>query len=285
MLIGKLLNPKVDYVFKRIFGQVGNEDITAALISSILNKKVSNIKLDSNPILEKDLMDDKIGILDIKAKIDNSINCDIEMQVVDRKNIKKRILFYWSKMYSKSLKAGQDYSKLEKSIVILISNYQLEGLEDIQKYISKWNIREEEYSKIVLTDVMDIYIIELPKFKKYKEKTGNKELNLWIKFIENPEVIDKMKEENKEVQKAKEVLEEISNNEREAYLAELREKYIMDQKDIEAAGIDKGLKQGLKQGEINTKLSIAKKMKEDHIDINIISKYTDLTIEEIENIN
>ena len=45
----------------------------------------------------------------------------------------------------------------------------------IQKYISKWNIREEEYSQIVLTDVMDIYIIELPKFKRYKEKTENKE--------------------------------------------------------------------------------------------------------------
>ena len=281
MLIGKLLNPKIDYVFKRIFGHVGNEDITTALLSSILNKRVSDLKLDTNPIMERDLMDDKIGILDIKAKIDNNINCDIEMQVVDRKNIKKRILFYWSKMYSKSIKTGQDYSKLEKSIVILISNYELEGLENIEKYISKWNIREEEYSKIVLTDVMDIYIIELPKFKSYKEKTENKELNLWIKFIESPEVIDKMSEENKEIKKAKEVLEEISNDEREEYLAELREKYIMDQKDIEAAGIDKGLK----QGERNTKLSIAKKMKEKKVHINIISECTGLTVEEINNLN
>lgn len=99
-IIGKLLSPKLDYVFKRIFGYVGNEEITASLISSILKRKVTNIKLDNNTILEKDLLDDKIGILDIRAKIDDVINCNIEMQIVDTKNIENRLLFYWSKMYN-----------------------------------------------------------------------------------------------------------------------------------------------------------------------------------------
>lgn len=276
MTIAKLLNPKLDYVFKRIFGYVGNEKITCSLLSSILNKKVSDLQLDCNPILEKDLIDDKIGILDIKAKIDNDINCDIELQVVDRKNIKKRILFYWSKMYNKSIKGGKDYSKLEKGIVILISDYEIEGLEEVKKYISKWSIREEEYRKIVLTDVMEIYIIELPKFKKYSKKKGQEELDEWIKFIENPEVIT-MNESNKEIKEAKKVLEEISKDEREVYLADLREKYIMDQKDIEAAGYDKGIK--------DEKILIAKKLLKENIDIQTISKVTDLSVEEIRNLN
>ena len=181
MYIAKLLNPKIDYVFKRIFGHVGNEDITTELISSIIRRKVSDLKIDNNPILEKDMLDDKIGILDIKAKIDNNINCDIEMQVVDRRNIEKRILYYWSKMYHSSIKSGKDYNYLQKAIVILIADYEIEGLKEIKKYITKWNIREEEYSKIILTEVMEIYIIELPKFKKYGEK--NSVLNLWIKLI------------------------------------------------------------------------------------------------------
>ena len=120
----QLLNPKIDYVFKRIFGQIGNEDITASLISSIVGKEITNVELDNNTILEKDLFDDKVGILDIKVKIDNHINCDVEMQVVDKKNIEKRILFYCSKMYVQSIKAGKDYMDLEKSIAILISNYE-----------------------------------------------------------------------------------------------------------------------------------------------------------------
>ena len=43
-----------------------------------------------------------------------------------------------------------------------------------------------------------------------------------------------------EIEKAKQILEEISENEHERCLTELREKYILDQKDIEAYGYEKG---------------------------------------------
>ncbi len=228
------------------------------------------------------MLDDKMGILDIKAKIDNSVNCDIEMQIVDRRNIEKRILYYWSKMYSSSIKSGGKFRDLQKGIIILISDYELNSLQEIKKYITKWNIREEEYSKIILTDVIEFYILELPKFKKYHQNTSNTELDSWIKFIEELEVNDMndTSENTKAIQKAKKVLEEISQDEHERYLAELREKYIMDQAAIEEAGYDKGFKAAIEQS--NKKiLSIAKKLKEQSIDIEIISKLTGLTIDEI----
>ena len=261
-------------MFKRIFGHIGNEDITASLINSIVEKQITNVKLDNNTILEKDLFDDKVGILDIRAKLSNNINCNIEMQLVDKKNIEKRILFYWSKMYSSSIKAGEDYDNLEKTIVILISDYELDSLKKIPKYQTKWQIREEEYHKIILTDVMELYIIELPKFVKYSEKNekDDKEKNLWLKFIENPEVV-KMSE-NAEIQKAQRELEKISNDEHERYLAELREKYIMDQKATEDAGYDKGKKAGI--------IEMAKEMLKRGLDIKMICDITKLTKEEIE---
>ena len=202
-------------------------------------------------------------------------------------------------MYNMSIKEGEDYSTLEKGIVILISDYELESLKEIEKYITKWNIREEEYQKIILTDVMEIYIIELPKFEKYEKKTKNNILNSWVKFINNPEVKD-MEENNKELKKAQKVLEEISQDEHERYLAELRQKYIMDQKAIEDAGYDKGLKdglergieqgieqgikQGIKQGEKKQNEIIAKKMKKQNLDIKVISEITGLSTKEIEKI-
>ena len=277
----KLLNPKNDYVFKRLFGSVGNETITKNLLSCILQQNITDVQLDCNPILEKNLLDDKVGILDIKAKIDNTTNIDIEMQVTDHKNIEKRILFYLSKMYTKTIKKSQDYSSLEKCIAILITNYNIDIIKNIPKYISKWSIREEEYQKIVLTDVMEIYIIELNKFKDYKEKSNHNSLNSWIEFIESPEVVDMS---NKEIQKAKKVLEEISQDEHEQYLAELREKYIMDQKAIEDAGYDKGLKAGLEQGITHGIKQIAKKMLNEKIDLDTISRITGLSIQELENL-
>ena len=286
----KLLNIKTDYVFKRVFGYKGNEQITKNFLSCILGQKVSDIELEKNPILEKDLIDDKVGILDIKAEINKSTNVDIEMQIIDKKNSAKRILFYCSKLFIKSLKSGKDYNSLKKTISILIADYELDELKEVRKYLTKWNIREEDYSKIILTDAMEIYIIEIGKFKKYQGTKRYKELDSWIKFIENPEVIDMS---NKEIVMAKKVLDEISQDEHERYLAEMREKYILDQNATEAAGYDKGLKEGHKKGieegikeghekgVEEGKKEIAKKMLEEKLDLGLIEKVTNISKEEL----
>ncbi len=134
------------------------------------------------------------------------------------------------------------------------------------------------YENIVLTDDIEFYIIEIPKLKKYMNNTA---LADWVKFIINPNVINM---ENEEVKKAKEVLDELSQNEHERRLAELREKYIMDQKATEAAGYDKGLERGLKQGAKNKTIELAKKLKDKGVDINLINETTGLSIEEINNL-
>ena len=183
-------------------------------------------------------------------------------------------------------------------------------MKEVRKYLTKWNIREEDYSKIILTDAMEIYIIEIGKFKKYKGTERYKELDSWIKFIENPEVIDMS---NKEIVMAKKVLDEISQDEHERYLAEMREKYILDQNATEAAGYDKGLKEGIKQGieeghkkgieegikeghkkgikegikeghekgVEEGKKEIAKKMLEEKLDIELIEKVTNISKEDL----
>lgn len=81
-----------DYTFKRLFGHKGNEEITKGLLSIILQKKINEIDLDKNKILEKDLLTEKIGVLDVRAIIDGDVNCDIEVQIVDYKDIQERIL-------------------------------------------------------------------------------------------------------------------------------------------------------------------------------------------------
>jgi hypothetical protein len=55
----ELLKPTNDYVFKRIFGYIGNEDITKDFLNSIMDEEVTKVKLDCKEILEQDLQDDK----------------------------------------------------------------------------------------------------------------------------------------------------------------------------------------------------------------------------------
>lgn len=282
MHIKDLLNPKIDYVFKRIFGYTGNEAITKGLVSSIIPDHINEITVDCNPITEKDLIDDKVGILDIKAKLNNNTNCNIEMQILDRKNIEKRILYYWSKMYSSSIKSGGKFENLERSIVILFTDYNLDLLKEIPEYVTKWNIREEKYHHLVLTDVLEIYIIELNKAEDFLNDS-NSLLDSWLKFINNPKAVSDM--DNKEIKQAKKVLEEISQDEHERYLTELREKYIMDQYAIEDRAYDKGMEAGIQQGIRQAQIDIVKKMKNSKIDISTISEITGLSKDEIEKIN
>ena len=48
---------------------------------------------------------------------------------------------------------------------------------------------------------MEFYIIELPKYEKYKKKTNNIKLNNWIRFIKEPGGINMG--DDKTIQKAK----------------------------------------------------------------------------------
>lgn len=204
------------------------------------------------------------------------------MQFVDQKNIEKRILFYLSKMYGSNLRKGQNYNKLRKCIAILFTNFKLDILKDIPKYMTTWTFREEKNPDIILTDDMEIYIIELPKVQQY---IGNSKLDAWVNFInkvgdfEMDENIDEgMKETLKQIKKAKKVLEEISNDEHERYLAHLREKYILDQRNLIETGYDRGFEQGCKQ----EKIEIAKEMKNQNYAIEEIQKITKLTKDEIQ---
>ena len=176
----------------------------------------------------------------------------------------------WSKLYSSSIKSGSDYSNLQKTVIILFADYELDSLKEIDKFVTKWNLREKDFPKIILTNVLEVYIIELPKLH---DNDMNSELTNWVKFIKNPEVID-MNETNKQIKKAKEILEEISSDEHERYLADLREKYILDKNSLENWAREEGHRK--------EKMEIAKKMKNKQIDITTIIELTGLTQEEIE---
>ena len=87
-------------------------------------------------------------------------------------------------------------------------------------------------------------------------------------------------ENNKEIKEATIEIVKMSQDEKIRKLAELREKTIMDEKEA----FDAGKEDGIQQGELQTKINIARNMKNKKIDINIIVEVTGLTKEEIEKI-
>ena len=66
-----------DFIFKKVFGKKGNESILKNLLEAILKIKIEKIEIQPEVKLEKDLIDDKTGVLDVKAIIDEKIAIDI----------------------------------------------------------------------------------------------------------------------------------------------------------------------------------------------------------------
>lgn len=266
----KMLSPKLDIVFQALFGDVGSEKITGKFLQSILKQEVSEVDLSQNIVLRREQEDDKLGILDIIAKVNEKEYCNIEMQLVDTGEIRERILYYWSKIYARQLEKGQKYRELEKTIVILIANFEIKGLEDL-KYHTEWKIMDKETQKVILTDKFELRIIELPKIKEEEQE----ELIDWLLFLENPqsERVKTKMEENEELKEAVEKLEGMSEDDYMQRIADLREKAILDYN----SGMGNALRKGIKKGKLET----AKKMLEKGMDIDTIIEVTGLSKEEI----
>ena len=274
--------PKMDIIFQAIFGEVGSENITKDFLEKILKRKIEKISLDKNPILRRELKDDKLGVLDVVTELDGKEKCNIELQLIDKNNIIERMLYYWSKMYTRQIKAGEDYDKLEKTIVILIADFNIKGLEEVE-YHSTWKIIEtNSVKKLILTDKFELDIIELSKIKG-KENEKDQLLD-WLIFLENPEserVVRKM-EENENLKEAVEKLDRISEDEKMQRIIELREKAIRDEHAIYDKGLDDGIEEGKAKGAREKQIEIAKSMLKENMDIEIIIKITGLTKQEIE---
>ena len=277
--------PTNDFFFKKIFGSAGSEKITKSLLEAILKIDITAIDLDKNPITEKEVLDDKLGVMDIRLEINGNIDCDVEMEMVNRGNIEIRLMRYVSKIFIRGLKVGEDYIEAKDSIAILVANFELAKHKDVKKILTEYEMREKDYGNIVLTDKIKVYILELPKIERMKSEDKN--LNLWIKFIkdlevkklaDNKEKDEKLEETIKAIQEAKEKYEELCQDEHARYIAELREKYVEETASVRQMGYE----EGLETGQEKEKKKTAKIMKDKKYSIDEIMQITELSKEEIE---
>ena len=295
----ELLKPKCDIVFQALFGE-NKDNITQSLISDILGEKVEIIDIKTDSTITRKYPNDKAGRLDLKTKFKDGTICQIEMQMSDDDNIIKRILYYWSKTYSKQLKIGEHYNELKKTIGIVITNYEVKELKEIEELDTKWKIISDKNDKKILTDDLELHIIEIPKARRILEKDKYNRIAQWLMFLDDPntERVEEIMKENEEVKKANGVLHEMSEDEELQWLAELREKWDLDERSARQSAIDRGLaegrerglkegleegiKEGIKEGRKEGINEIAKRLKQMNMKIEDIQKATGLTKEEIE---
>ncbi|MES9785076.1 Rpn family recombination-promoting nuclease/putative transposase, partial [Bacillus thuringiensis] len=158
-----LVNLRVDYAFKRLFGVEGNEDILIGFLNAVLqssiDEEITSLHLD-DPHLPREQKDDKLSILDLRATLNSGIKINIEIQVRDKKDMIERSLFYWSGMYYSQMTQGMKYTELRPTICINIVDFILFPEEkEFHNVNTVMNIK----SKRIITENMQLHFLEIPK--------------------------------------------------------------------------------------------------------------------------
>ena len=119
MIIG--IDPTVDYAFKHLFGRDSTRPILIDVLDSVLapptGHEIRDLEL-LNPFNSKEAFDDKLSILDIKARDQTGRQFNVEMQMLAFRYYDKRILYYAAKLHQQQLHEGEDYLTLKPTISI-----------------------------------------------------------------------------------------------------------------------------------------------------------------------
>ena len=253
-----LLNPKIDFVFKKIFGSEEHPEILISFLNAVLKPKKPIVSVEiKNSDLEKEYIEDKFSRLDVKALTSNKEIINIEIQLKNEYNMIQRSLYYWSKLYEEQLSEGDRYDKLSRTVCINILDFKY--LKN-DRFHNGYRLKEIETNE-ELTDLQEIHFIEIPKLKKFESTEEIVDLlEGWVEFLRDPEseVIRKLEMSNKEIREAKDELYRLSRNSKERELYYLREKSLRDEISALANAKEKGLKEGLKQGLFEGKLESAR---------------------------
>jgi predicted transposase/invertase (TIGR01784 family) len=276
----KFADVKNDIAFRKIFGNENKKEVLISFLNAILDfeekHKITDVTI-LNPYQLPKFRDGKATIIDVKAKDQSGREFIVEMQVADALGFSKRVLYYTSQGYVSQIDRGEFYDKLNPTIFIGILDFEL---SKNPKYISRHRILDVETGEQIIED-MEFSFIELPKFTIAKKDLKTL-VEKWVFFIKEAETFDVIPDEIDDAG-LRSAFEQAntqtwSAEELEAYdYAGLRETE-------DRLRLAKAMEEAKKEGKEEKELEIAKQMKADGIDREIIKKYTGLSDEEIDSL-
>jgi predicted transposase/invertase (TIGR01784 family) len=283
-------NPRVDFAFKKLFAS--DLDSLMALINAVLpeSEHLTEVTL-LNSFNDKSFAEDKLSILDIKARDAVGRHYNIEMQVTDEVYYSQRALYYWSKLYASQLKSGQDYDKLRKTISIHVLNFNCFKEADYHNVFHLLNAKSHRRN----FEDMELHFIELQKFDKDFDELKTR-LDHWTSFLTNADRYDKetmpaQLKADPDISRAIETLEHLYFTAEEREIYEARLKWWRDERSaIESAeirGLAKGLAKGLAQGDAKLqaeKLAIVRKFRDAGVSLAVIAESTGLPLDIVQNL-
>lgn len=228
------IDPKIDCVFKALLGAENNRNLLVHFLNAIIGSDLS-APIDAveilNPYNEKEFLEDKLSIVDVKARDSQGAIYQVEIQLVSYANLPERILYNWADIYSQQLQSGDHFHALRPtySIWLLADNL----IESDTDYIHTYKIRDNKGR--TLNDHCGIWLLELEKFNTQHIET---EQQRWLRFFKEG---DRLNDEaglpdwmtTEEMRQAMSTLRQFSDKERDYHAYQARQNYLREQLTIQ----------------------------------------------------
>jgi predicted transposase/invertase (TIGR01784 family) len=300
----RYLDPKNDLVFKKVFGSFPK--LLMHFLNSVLpiDSPIKDLQYQQ-PQMVPSLPSMKDSIVDVKCTDQLGRQFIVEMQMLWTDSFKQRVLFNASKAYVRQLDKGSRYRDAQPVYALSLVNTTFE--HDLPQWYHHYRIVHVEHSHKVI-DGLEFVFIELPKFKALNIR--DKKLTvLWLRFLS--EIDEKTAAAPVELTQVPEIREALDLVEESAYtLYELEaydrywdsvrvEKTLHSetaekahelglQEGIEKGekaghrkGIEEGHRKGMEEGQLKALLLVAKKLREQGMDVQGISQITGLSQEQL----
>lgn len=227
------IDPKVDCVFKAILGSEDNKGLLVhflnAVLASELQQPITSVSI-LNPYNDKEHLDDKLSIVDVKARDDANQLYQIEIQLAYYTSLPARIIYTWADVYSQQLQSGDQYNELKSTYSIWLLDDNVVKNDD--NYFHRYKFRDD--SGQTLTGHGGIWLLEL---KKFHAQHINTEQERWLQFFSEGKTLndDKGLPEwmgTEEMRQAMNTLRQFSEKEKNYFAYQARQDFIRQQNSI-----------------------------------------------------
>ena len=217
----RYIDPKVDFGFKRIFG---NADVLVAFLNVILPTADRIARIEYlNTVVVGDSPASRMIIYDLRCRTEDGRTIIVEFQRLPQPYFKERSLFYAMRGFEDQVQRGDQTYELTPVYLVAIVDYKLPG--DYEGYVHHFTLKNEQGE--LFSPILQLFFLELPKLPMIDEQTTLSPLEQWMEAIRHMPAMERIPDwvTDEDLKKAFEIAEvaAMSPEERERYERAFRE--------------------------------------------------------------
>jgi predicted transposase/invertase (TIGR01784 family) len=275
----RYINPYTDFGFKKLFGTEMNKELLISFLNALFegHEEIRDITYRNSEQLGSGMIDRK-AVFDVYCENTKGEKFIVEMQKAEQNYFKDRSVFYATFPIQDQARMGDDWNyELKEVYTVGILNYEFKDDKYSKDCFHHEVMLMDTETKHVFYDKLTFIYLEMPKFNKTEDELEDM-FDKWLFVLKN---LARLWERPAALQER--VFEKLFKD------AEIARFTLEERRGYEDSvkvyrDLNNAINTAKRDVRMEEKLATAQRMKADGLPIKMIAKYTELTLEQIENL-